>query len=275
MDDDEQMMLINGEPGASVPATDRGLQYGDGLFETLAVRAGAPRHLARHLARLRDGCTRLALAFDAFEALEQEIIHLAANQSQAVIKVLVTRGPGARGYRPDPNHVCTRIVVRHPWPEYPAHWQQQGIRLRLCAIRLGMNPALAGLKHLNRLENVLARAEWQDPDIPEGVLCDTAGRVIGGTMSNLFLIQEQVLLTPRLDQAGVAGIIRQRVLEAAARLDLPTREAELPLADLYNADELFVCNTLAGIWPVREFEQRQLVIGPLTWRLQQEMETEA
>lgn len=272
------MMLINGQPGNSVSATDRGLQYGDGLFETLAVRASAARHLARHLARLRNGCARLALGFDAFEALEQEIIHLAADQSQAVIKVLVTRGSGARGYRPEANHVCTRIVSRHPWPDYPAGWQQQGIRLRLCATRLGINPALAGLKHLNRLENVLARAEWDDADIPEGVLCDTAGRVIGGTMSNLFLVRDHVLLTPRLDQAGVAGITRQRVLEAAARLDLPTREAELPLVDLYNAvevkaNELFVCNTLAGIWPVREFEQQRLAIGPLTRRLQQEMET--
>src|SRR5690606_29721918 len=226
MNDADPMMLINGQTETAVPATDRGLQYGDGLFETLAVRAGEPRHLARHMARLRAGCARLALGFDAFDTLQQEIIQLAADQPRAVIKVLVTRGSGARGYRPPAHPACTRIVSRHPWPDYPAHWQQQGIRLRLCALRLGLNPALAGLKHLNRLENILARAEWNDADSPEGVLCDTAGRVIGGTMSNLFLVRNGVLLTPRLEQAGVAGITRQRVLETAARLGLPAREAE-------------------------------------------------
>lgn len=273
------MMLINGQPAESLPATDRGLQYGDGLFETLAVRAGVPCHLERHLVRLRAGCARLALEFDDFALLEAEITQLAAEQAQAVIKVLVTRGSGARGYRPTANSVCTRIVSRYPWPAYPAHWQQQGIRVRLCSLRLGMNPALAGLKHLNRLENVLARAEWDDPEIPEGILCDTAGRVIGGTMSNLFLVRDQTLLTPRLDQAGVAGITRQRVLALAARLKIRNEEAELSLADLYNADEsgineLFVCNTLAGIWPVREFAQRQLPVGPITRRLQQDMDTQ-
>lgn len=267
------MILINGKTGTQIDIADRGLQYGDGLFETIAVNDGACPYLDYHLQRLAQGCERLHLNFRDAAPLRGEIGRLAAGQRQAVIKVIVTRGAGARGYRPAAGHTCTRVVARYSRPDYPQRWKQEGIRVRLCRTRLGINPALAGLKHLNRLEQVLARAEWDDPDIAEGVMLDTGDRVIEGTMSNVFLARGGELMTPRMDQAGVAGVMRRIVLENASRLGLACRETSVTLDVLRGADELLMCNSLAGIWPVRLFEEQTFPVGPVTRKLLVELDS--
>lgn len=246
--------LVNGVTQTHVPIADRGLQYGDGLFETLAVRDGVINQLALHLERLRHGCGVLGLGFEQWNALNEELCQLAQDQHRAVLKIIITRGSGGRGYRPPAAPQCTRIVARYAWPDYPPEWQQQGIQLRVCQTRLGANPALAGIKHLNRLEQVMARAEWEDPAIAEGLMLDSNHHVISGTMSNLFYVQQGELLTPALETAGVAGITRRRICETIApALSLTCRTVKsVTLDTLQQADELFVCNTLAGIWPVRE-----------------------
>lgn len=262
-------MLIDGKDTDRIAADDRGLLYGDGLFETIAVRDGVPQLWAQHMARLQRDCVRLGIAPPAEELLLDEAQSLCAASEQAVLKIIITRGSGGRGYRPTPQSVPRRILSLHNWPVYPAHYWQQGIAVRLCGMRLGSNPRLAGIKHLNRLEQVLARAEWDDAAITEGLMLDTVGQLIEGTMSNVFLIRDGELRTPVLDRCGVAGVMRGHVVALAAELGISCAVMPLELEDVTQADEVFVCNSLIGIWPVRRFEERELVPGPLTRRLQQ------
>ncbi len=257
---------IDGEPAAAVPVQDRGLQYGDGLFETLAVKDGRIGLLAFHLDRLAEGCRRLGLAMPARDLLETELQAAAAGAAHAVLKLMLTRGSGGRGYRPPADAVARRILSRHPWPEYPEIWARDGVRVKVCDTRLAAQPRLAGIKHLNRLEQVLARAEWSDADdIQEGLMLDLEGRVIEGTMSNVFASPgEGVLLTPDLSRSGVAGVMRRHLLEQAANTGIKVRVEPFPLATLLRAREIFLCNSILGVWPVTEVVGRRYPVGALT-----------
>ncbi|MEW6646916.1 MAG: aminodeoxychorismate lyase [Pseudomonadota bacterium] len=265
-------MLIDGKDSDQIAADDRGLLYGDGLFETLAVRDGVPQLWPQHLARLQRDCARLGIVPPPLELLQTEALQLCAGHARAVLKIIITRGSGGRGYRLPEHAMPRRILSLHPWPDYPEQHATQGVRARLCTLRLGSNPRLAGIKHLNRLEQVLARAEWSDPDIAEGLLLDGAGQLVEGTMSNVFLVRDGCLLTPVLDECGVAGVMRAQILELAARLGIPGVVAPLRLDDVATAEEMFFCNSLIGLWPVRQFEQQEFAVGPLTRRLQQAIE---
>lgn len=257
-------VLINGLPRDQVDAADRGLHYGDGLFETLAVRAGTPQLWERHWRRLSKGCRRLGIEGLDAQQLEKEVHDISTGVERGVVKLIVTRGASGRGYRPAAGGEPTRIVARHPWPEYPAAHAREGVAVRICTTRLGRNPALAGMKHLNRLEQVLARGEWDDPDIAEGLMLDDQGKVISGTMSNLFMVRGGGLMTPRLEECGVEGVMRGLLLEFAAEMAIPCRQADLSLVDLQEADEVFLCNALIGMWPVRRLEQQGYAVGPVT-----------
>jgi 4-amino-4-deoxychorismate lyase len=277
-------ILINGHPTEQLSVLDRGFQYGDGLFETLRIRDGQPQHWLRHMKRLVTGCERLSIAVPDLECLRTEAVSLCrgfvaerGESSHGVLKITVTRGSGGRGYATTDVHEPTRVLAVFEAPEFPASHRTQGVTLRLCEMRLGHNPVLAGIKHLNRLEQVLARSEWDDPDIAEGVLLDNNNNVIEGTMSNLFCVQESAggrptLLTPTLSRCGVRGVTRDRILEIAMQHDIPGRETDLQLADFQQASEVFISNSLIGIWPVRRFMQQDYAIGPITRRLSTELE---
>ncbi len=246
-------VLINGEPGDGIPVTDRGLAYGDGVFETIAVANGSPRLWPRHRARLLDGCRRLAITFDDAPALEEEVHRLAAENRDAVIKVIVTRGGGARGYRPPFPAKPTRIVLVLPPPDHPDDFRLHGVAARFCRKRLADNPDLAGIKHLNRLEQVMARMEWRE-EYQEGIMLDGRDQVIEGTMSNIFVVDGGALQTPLLDCCGVKGVMRDWIIEACRRRDIPVREARLSREDLLRADGVFLCNALIRVWPIRRLE---------------------
>jgi 4-amino-4-deoxychorismate lyase len=266
-------MLIDGKDSDQIAADDRGLLYGDGLFETFAVRNGVPQLWSQHLDRLQRDCARLGIVPPPVELLHTEALQLCAGHARAVLKIVITRGSGGRGYRLPEQAMPRRILSLHPWPGYPEQYATQGVRARLCTLRLGSNPRLAGIKHLNRLEQVLARAEWNDPGIAEGLLLDGAGHLVEGTMSNVFLVRDGCLLTPVLDECGVAGVMRAQILEQAARLGIPGVVAPLRLDDVATAEEMFFCNSLIGLWPVRQFEQQEFAVGPLTRCLQQAIES--
>jgi 4-amino-4-deoxychorismate lyase len=162
----------------------------------------------------------------------------------------------------------TRIVQLHEWPNYPASCTERGIKTRICRTRLGHNASLAGIKHLNRLEQVLARQEWNDPNIMEGLMLDSDRNLVEGTMSNVFMVKDAVLMTPDLQRCGVAGIMRARVLEMAAENSIVTRVQRVDQAALHQADEVFVCNSLMGVWPVIGIDERAYTKGPITAQLQ-------
>jgi 4-amino-4-deoxychorismate lyase len=256
-------LLINGRPIDQIAAADRGLQYGDGLFETIVMVQGEPMLWDRHMARLEIGEQRLGLPPENKTRLRREVLSEVGDKSPAVVKIILTRGAGGRGYRPPVYPQVSRIVSLHEWPRYPAHWFSKGIRLRICSTRLGHNSRLAGIKHLNRLEQVLARQEWDDPKIPEGLMLDEQNLVIEGTQSNLFLVKGKYLITPDLSACGVAGVVRELVLEVAEELKLKSRIAAVTLGELQRADTLFTTNSLLGICPVVALEKRRYDINRL------------
>lgn len=258
-------VLVNGVAGGLLDPLDRGLQYGDGLFETMAVLDGRARFYDRHLARLAEGARRLALPMPDPTLLHAQVA-AAWPRGRGVVKVIWTRGPAGRGYRPAPDAVPTCIVAGFDWPTWPESAWRAGVRLRYCRTRWSRNPALAGIKHLNRLEQVMARAEWNDEDIAEGLMLDERDRVISGTQSNLFAVVEGRLATPALDQCGVAGIMRGAFCGWAADCAVPVVERDLSSGQLANATEIFVSNALVGAWPVRELAGRPVPQGSLAAR---------
>lgn len=261
---------VNGRPDREVSAFDRALHFGDGVFETLACRKGRARFLSLHLERLRLGCARLQLDAGDFEAIRAEIRELAAVAAEAIIKVLLTRGTAvARGYGVTGREKATRVTFRYGWPQETPGLQRDGIRARTAALRLGENPALAGLKHCNRLEQVLARREWTDPSIAEALLFSSSGKLVSGTMSNVFVVESSVVRTPRVDLCGVAGVMRRVVMREAARCGIEVREEVLGVDDLHRAEEIFLTNARIGIWPVRVLDDRTLPPGRMTPRLQE------
>jgi 4-amino-4-deoxychorismate lyase len=269
-------ILINGQKTEPLSVLDRGFQYGDGLFETLRITAGKPRRWSRHMARLADGCEKLGISMPEPALLLSEAVSLCADEPDAVLKIIVTRGVGERGYAPPTQTEVTRVLSLSPMPNFPQAHVSEGVRVRVCNTRLGSNPALAGIKHLNRLEQVLARAEWTGDEFAEGLMQDNNNKVIEGTMSNLFCVQVgengPVLKTPRLDQCGVKGITRECIVEVAEAAGIPVQETRLELDDLLGSQELFLCNTLMGIWPVRQLQQQHFTVGPVTRQLSQGLE---
>ncbi|MBI5611834.1 MAG: aminodeoxychorismate lyase [Gammaproteobacteria bacterium] len=261
-------VLVNGLPSEHISVADRGLLYGDGLFETLAIDAGRPLLWEAHLQRLLDGCRRLAIPAPDTHVLADEAARLCAGQARAVLKIVVTRGPAARGYAPPAVVTPTRILSRAPWPDYPAAPARHGVAVAWCATPLARNPRLAGIKHLNRLEQVLARAECRPPYV-EGLMCDTDGHAIAGTMSNLFVVSGDTLATPDLSQSGVTGVVRTQVLAVARARGLDCRERRLTPAEVEAADELFLTNSIIGLWPVNRLGARTYPIGNVTQTIQQ------
>jgi 4-amino-4-deoxychorismate lyase len=274
-----QKVLLNGSPEHLAPGArlvspfDRGVHFGDGLFETIACRRGRPRFLSLHLERLQLGCQRLGI--DAGQDdIGAEVRALASELDSAIVKLVLTRGVAvARGYGVTGLEKATRITFRYPWPAETGAESQDGVQVRTAMLRLGENPALAGLKHCNRLEQVLARREWTDPGIAEALLFSSSGKLASGTMSNVFIVDGSNLRTPRVDLCGVAGIMRRVVLREAARVGISAREDVLDAEDLRNASEIFLTNARIGVWPVRWLDRRELgPPGPITRRLQQALE---
>ena len=256
-------VLVTGEPRETIAVADRGLAYGDGVFETLLLDAGEPVWWDAHLARLRRGCAALGIPCPDPNLLREEAARLAHGGARSVLKLTVTRGVSTRGYAAPAELPATRIVSLAPWPGDAPASVLQGVDVRWCRTTLALQPLLAGLKHLNRLEQVLARREWDDPAIAEGLVCDTEGRVISATAANLFLVREGRLFTPALTRCGVAGTCRDWILHhAAVRVQDIERDAVL------GADELFLSSSLRGILPVARLDGHQYAPGPMTRQLQ-------
>ena len=260
------LWLVNGQATGLDPA-DRGLAYGDGVFETMAALDGRIRWLDLHLDRLEEGCRRLEIPSPPRSLLTEEIDAHCPRTGRAVVKLIVTRGPGARGYLPPDPASPTRVLAILPWPEHPDSYYRDGISVRTCHLKLGENPALAGIKHLCRLEQVLAQLELRGAAVQQGLLLDAGGFVAGGTASNVFAVGRAELSTPSLTRCGIKGVMRRVVLEAARTLGIRAEERDVTPAELQSADEVFMTNSLFGIWPVTSLDGRRFSVGPTTERL--------
>ena len=257
--------LINGQPQHLWSVQDRGLQYGDGLFETIACLGGRPCWFDRHLARLALGCERLGIQAPAGALLRAELQALLGAAPRALVKIILTRGvASARGYRPAGNELPTRIVSAHAWKPR----EDPEFRVGLTTVPLGMNPHLAGLKHLNRLEQVLAQRDAAARGLHEVLMCSSSGEVICGSMSNLFVCRDGEWLSAPVTQCGVAGVMRALVLELAPRLGLEVRIAALSARDVAAASALYVTNVRLGLQPVHWYQGRRLEVDERGARLQ-------
>jgi 4-amino-4-deoxychorismate lyase len=249
-------VFVGGQRVDAMPTDDRGVAYGDGLFETMRVHAGQVPWWDAHWARLRHGARRLRMGLPDEGQARNEAAALLADCAGGVLKLLVTRGSG-RGYAATdapPNW----MLSRHPLPMTPS---RDGLTLRWCATRLAIQPALAGIKHCNRLEQVLARAEWNDPaasdrDADEGLMRSGEGDVVCATAANLFVLRDGRWLTPGLDRCGVEGVCRARLMPL-----LEAREARLSVSDVEEASAVFLCNAVRGILGVAR-------LGTRTWPTQ-------
>jgi 4-amino-4-deoxychorismate lyase len=244
--------LINGVASDSLPVADRGLSYGDGLFETIAIRAGQCRFLDAHLDRLAEGCDRLGIPVPDRQQISAELDRLATGTEHASAKIIITRGVGPRGYRSPTPCQPTRIVGQQTTSPVPG--AARGVRVRYCETPISRNPALAGIKTLNRLEQVLARSEWNDNNIAEGLMLNDRGEVVCGTMSNLFYTHAGILFTPELRESGVDGIMRKMTMQVAQSSGVELRQLAVTKEDLKNADDIFLSNALIGVWPVIELD---------------------
>ena len=258
--------LLNGAALEQSLAASRGLHYGDGVFRTVLRFNGRFVDWRLQLQKLEHDARALGLDTPGTTMLQQEAETLCADDDACVLKIMLLRAAAGRGYAPT-GSASDRLLLRYPWPDYPAaHWRE-GITAFRSPVRLGRQPLLAGIKHLNRLEQVLASRDWP-AGMAEAILCDERGNAICGTRSNLFWVEQGVLHTPALDGCGVAGMMRDKLLAAAAALDLTVRVETRPWSKLLDADEAFISNSLIGIWPLRGLEQRQWPApGPLTSRL--------
>ena len=251
--------LVDGSPVDTIPIDDRGLQYGHGMFETCRIVDGRIPLWQFHRARLSSTAARLGIPLD-LASVDAEASQLATGCTDAVLKVLITAGGGGRGYRAD-TIAARRSVSVFPAPAETVD-RARGVTARLCRMRLAPQPMLAGLKHLNRLEQVLARSEWTAPEIAEGLMCDVDGRLVEGTATNLFLVRDGCIVTPDLRRCGVAGVMRRVLLEQRPGIELPIEIRDVALEELDDADECFLTNAVIGVWPVARILDRDARLRP-------------
>jgi len=268
------MIIINGQQGDSIHVMDRSVMYGDGVFRTMRMRGGRIHCWIGQYRKLEADCQALDILCPAQSILEQEIDLLVRDTPDCVVKIVVSRGEGGRGYGVPDSVSPNRVVLTAPIPVYPAHYWHDGVRLHVCEMRMCHQPRLAGIKHLNRLENVLARMEWSDPDTPEGLMLDAEGSVVEGTMANIFMRQGNTLITPDLSACGVAGLQRERILAFAPQCDLEPEVNNFSLPALLQAEEVFMCNSVIGVWPVRQIGAYAIPLGPTSAQMHSLLESE-
>jgi 4-amino-4-deoxychorismate lyase len=250
------LYLVNGSFSQAISPFDRGFAYGDGVFRTIKMVGGLPQHWPQHYQKLVADCAAINIVCPSAELLMSDLSQLFLADSETeyhptVAKIIITRGEGNRGYTPPAITAPMRVVLKSDMPDYPESRFSEGVTLTVCETRLAAQPKLAGIKHLNRLENVLARMEWHNPDIAEGIMLDMHDNVVECTAANIFARFGGTLITPDLQQCGVAGTTRQRIIELAPILSLKPAVEAFRLEKLYQADEVVICNSLYGAWQVK------------------------
>ncbi|OAN18348.1 aminodeoxychorismate lyase [Photobacterium jeanii] len=247
------MARINGCEAEQLIVTDRATQYGDGCFTTLCVKNGLPWLWDLHLARFQRTLDALAIPHPDWQWLTQEVSQLAAGFTDlGVIKVLISRGSGGRGYSPAGCHNPNVVITTAQWPHHYHDWQQQGIALGVCQQALGLTPMLAGHKHLNRLEQVLLKQEIEQQGWQDAVVRDVLGQVVETSASNIFWRKDQTLYTPDLSMAGVCGVMREQVIRLVASTPYCLQIVKSQLDTLLCADEVFITNALMALVPVNQ-----------------------
>ncbi|MFT4634967.1 MAG: 4-amino-4-deoxychorismate lyase [Chitinophagales bacterium] len=247
-------VLVNGKQNPQTSVSDRGFLYGQSVFETIAVINSKSCLLDLHINRLQRGCDVLSIPLDT-KILREEIQSLIKDQERAVLRVTISMGVGGRGYLNPQSPVPTRVLSLHDYPNHPTSNWDEGITLGVADIRLSHQPMLAGIKHGNRLEQVIARSQWHD-NWHEALLLDQQGTVVEATQSNVFIVNADQLITPSLQLAGVEGVAREYVMSQAHKLGLQVKIMSLSIDHIEAADEVFLTNSVIGLWPVKQLNSK-------------------
>lgn len=263
MDDCKRLHIVNGVESDLINIQDRAFQYGDGLFETIAVINGSPALLDLHLNRLTTGLERLSFPAIDFNQLRQSILDYSGKFQQAILKLIVTRGQAERGYTPPAQPEITTVIsiAEHVFAQSYSDYLVK--RLEICDTQLSDNPQLAGIKHLNRLEQVLASIECQQKQYQDCILINPQGLVIEAVSANVFTWKNDKLFTPDLERCGIAGVMRQKVIELAKQLEIPVEVGLMTQQDILSAEAVFLTNSIRAIQPVAEIQSVQL--DPANW----------
>ena len=257
-------VLINGIASEYVSVTDRGLHYGDGVFETIACVGNSAVFIQQHLNRMEYGARKLNIPFPDRQLFLDDInCLLRGSNSNSIIKLILTRGRGKRGYRYEKTQIPTRICMLSAWPDYVAHWREHGITTRFCQTQVSVNPQLAGIKSLNRLDSVLASSEL-GPAFNEGFLSDIDGNVIEGSMSNIFIVSNGTLVTPDLSRCGVNGIMREQIIDIAQNSSIKVETRNITRDELLESREIFISNSVIGVCVVKQLEKQSYNTDTMT-----------
>lgn len=252
----------------TLSAGSRAAQYGDGCFTTLLLDHGNMALWPLHLARLKSACQRLRLYGFNGQQLQQETHTWLAKQkaqgsvvaaNKGVMKIVVAAPPGGRGYRRNDDNELDVVITTHPYPEHYQIWQQSGITLGVSAQMLGHNASLAGLKHLNRLEQVLMKST-ANSNLDDELICDAQGMVVEASAANVFWRVSKQWYTPDLSECGVAGVQRQSILMSMSERGMGVQEVRSHISQLVQADEMFVCNSVMEWAPVKQLH----IVNPHT-----------
>ena len=252
-------MNVYGVTSPHIPVSDRASNYGDGCFTTIAVSSARAEFLTHHLSRLEEGCKVLHIPFIQWDSLQSMITEQASDLTEGVIKVIVSRGSGGRGYSPQGCEEPTVVITRHAMPGHYPTLRQQGVTLGLSTFQLARQPILAGIKHLNRLEQVLIKAGMAQTNHEDCVVTDTEGFVVETSAANLFWRKGETWFTPELGHAGVSGVMRRCIKEFLDSQDVSCYEVSVKPENLHCADEMLICNSLLGAVPVTEFHSQDAV----------------
>lgn len=263
------MFWHNGEPRDTVAIADRSFQYGDGCFTTILTKQGEIQHWPYHMERM-DACLKLlAIPLPDWSQIRRWLDQATLDEAKAGLKLHISRGEGGRGYSPSQVTQPNVTISHFAFPTHYTQWQQHGLQLGVCHLRMGINPLLAGHKHNNRLEQVLLKGEMDRAGFADGVCLDIQGHVVETTMANLFWVKDKTLYTPTLASAGVAGIARRLILELAPTLGLEVVVGRFVLEHLEQADEVFISNAIVEVAPVTELAGQHYSIGFYTRRFQE------
>ena len=243
-------MIVNSRQQQHINIADRAFQYGDGCFTTMAFRNSHIEFFNAHIERLKLACKTLYIGFDKWSELERCLVDSLQPNVDCVVKVIITRGEGGRGYNPEGAINPSFIITHHVIPSHYSLWQTDGIKLTISPITLACQPLLAGIKHLNRLEQVLVKQALATTGYDDAVVCDTQQNIIETSVGNLFWYQDNVWYTPDLEGSGVEGVMRNQVLAVMLENGLECQVVKQNVSHLLNAQELFICNSLMLLTPV-------------------------
>ena len=256
------MFQVNGKISKTIDVRDRSVQYGDGVFETIAVKEKSLKFWKEHYQRLNKGCKVLKIKCPPEIFLKKEINKFLrkTKKEKLVLKIIISRGVGGRGYNPPRNTKPTRILGIYDWPNYPLKNFTQGIQMSICKTRISDQPTLSEIKHLNKLEQIIARSEWQSKAISESIMLDSNNNVIEGTMSNFFGVKKNVFYTSTIKSAGVEGIMRRIILKLLKKNKKKYIIKKITLKEFLKFDEIFMCNSIFGIWPVIKISKKNFYL---------------